>query len=126
MTENFTGDMEGILGVMVPIVAIVGGLSLAFGLRYLRNREIMEMISRGMDVSALNLPRRRRNPLALGLAAIGAGIGLLLGFMVCQSFSISRDDHAIIYFGSIALFVGIGVVLSHVIERKNSTPADNG
>ena len=36
---------------MIPIVAIVGGISLAFGTIYLRSRERIELISRGVDIS---------------------------------------------------------------------------
>ncbi len=116
--------LEGVLGVMIPIVAIVGGISLAFGSLYLRNRERMEMISRGMDISKLNdmgMPKRRRSPLRSGLVVLGAGIGLLLAYVLCNNVIVDKypgDDHTVIYFGFVATFVGLGLVLSHLLEKK--------
>jgi hypothetical protein len=124
-------NIEGVLGVMVPIIAIVGGISLAFGIAYLRSRERLELISRGVDVSKLdntqkyldflqNKPGyrgRRRSPLRSGLVWLGAGLGLLTAYYIDNTF-LPRGDHPIIYFGFVGLFVGTGLVLSHLLEKK--------
>ena len=116
-------DLQGVLGVMIPIVAIVGGLSLGFAGFYWRSRERMEMISRGMDVSKLNdMPRRRRSPLRSGLIVLGAGVGLLSAYVLCNTVIVDKnpgDDHAVIYFGFVATFIGLGMILSHMIEKKD-------
>jgi hypothetical protein len=114
-------NLEGVLGVMIPIVAIVGGISLGFAGFYLRYRERMEMISRGMDVSKLDFPKRRRSPLRRGLTVLGAGIGLLLAYWLCNSGILKTNgnrDEMIIYFGFVATFVGLAMILSHMIEKK--------
>lgn len=123
-------ELQGILGVMVPIVAIVGGLSLAFAHSYMRSRERLEMISRGMDVSALNNVKnsnwsgRRRSPLRFGMMVFGAGIGLLLSYVLCRSMAINDDDSHVIYGGFVATFVGLGMIISHLVEKKD--PLDTG
>lgn len=131
---NLDGEnIQGILGIMVPIVAIVGGLSIAFAGMYMRNRERMEMISRGMDPSKAGTDwsnfqgRRRRSPLRSGLMWLGAGLGLLCGYAFCHGFitdSHNGEDQFVIYFGFVAAFVGMGSVISHVLEKKEPETPD--
>lgn len=117
--------LEGILGVMVPIVAIVGGLSLAGATMYLRSKERMEMISRGMDVSKFDFPKRKRSPLRGGFMWLGAGVGLLLAYYLCHTV-LSGEDNEVIYFGCVALFVGLGLILSHMLDKKDPNEVNRG
>jgi hypothetical protein len=127
------GNLQNILGVMVPIVAIIGGLSLAFGIRYLKSKERMEMIARGMDVSALKgadmadainyAGRRRRSPMSNGLVFLGVGMGLLVSYYLCHSV-FTGDDNEVIYFGVIALFVGLALIIGHQMEKKTGPGTD--
>ena len=124
-------ELQGILGVMVPIVAIVGGLSLAFANNYMRSRERLEMISRGMDVSAMtnnvndNFPKRKRSPLRVGMMVFGAGIGLLLAYVLCLSMAINEEDRPVVYGGFVATFVGLGMIISHLVEKKDAQDTGN-
>ena len=119
-------ELQGILGVMVPIVAIVGGISLAFGSIYLKSRERLEMINRGMDVSALNQPwpKRKRSPLRGGLMFFSAGIGLLIAYVLCHTV-LTGEDNEVIYFGFVATFVGLGLIISHLFEKKEPDDTTN-
>lgn len=113
--------IEGILGVMIPLVSVIGGISLGFVGFYLHYRERMEMISRGMDLSKLNGPRRRRSPLRSGLIVLGAGLGLLVAYFLCNSGLINAPDNGsqtAISAGFIATFIGLGMILSHMLEKK--------
>jgi hypothetical protein len=113
-------DIQGVLGVMIPIVAIVGGLSLGFAGFYLRYRERMEMISRGIDVSKMEFPKRQRSPLRSALTFLGVGTGLLVAYILCHTvIADSRDENVVIYVGCAFLFVGLGRALTFYIERKN-------
>ena len=128
MLEAIAGeDIQGVLGVMIPIVAIVGGISLAGAIAYMRSKERMEMISRGMDVSKFDtrfdMGRRRRSPLRSGFVWLGAGIGLLLAYYLCHTVFAGQDNQ-VIYFGTVATFVGLGLLLSHFLDKKD--PADGG
>lgn len=106
---------------MIPIVAIVGGISLAMGavyLSYLSNRQKMELIGRGIDVSKLDIPKRKRSPLRSGLMVFSAGVGLLLAYYLCHTV-FTGDDNRIIYFGVVALFVGMGMIAGQLLEKKD-------
>lgn len=120
---NIDGEnLQGILGVMIPIVAIVGGLSIAFAGMYMRNKERMEMISRGMDVSQVNWPQRKRNPLRSGLTLLGAGAGVLVAYILCHTIVMDShpgEDHTVIYVGTILTFVGLARLLSYLLEKNN-------
>ena len=121
------GNLADIIGVMVPLAAVIGGLSLAFAIRYLKSKERMEMISRGMDVSAfkdldiaetMRKNRRKSSPLRSGLICLGAGFGLLISYGLCHTI-FTGDDNPVIYFGVITLFVGVALVVSHMLEKKS-------
>ena len=129
LVEINGSDLPGIIGVMIPIVSIVGGLSLGFAGFYWRSRERMEMINRGLDISKLDdTPRRRRSPLRSGLIVLGAGVGLLLAYFLCNSGLINAPDNrsqTAISAGCIATFIGLGMILSHIIESKQPKDADD-
>ncbi len=115
--EMIETRLEGILGVMIPIVAIIGGLSLAFAMAYLKSKERMEMINRGMDVSKMEFPKRRRSPLRSAFTALGVGLGLLVAYVLDRTV-LSGGDNVVIYFGCVFLFIGLGRVLSHLLEKN--------
>ena len=113
------------LGVLIPILVPISMFTMVFGIVYLRNRERMAMIERGMD-PRLNKPKSSGyNTIALtwGLLLIGAGIGLFLAYLldhtVFQSFNTNEENPAI-YFALIAIFGGAGLFLSYRIEKKDA------
>jgi peptidoglycan/LPS O-acetylase OafA/YrhL len=118
--EMVESNLEGVLGVMIPIVAIVGGLSLGFAGFYMRYRERMEMINRGMDVSKMEFPKRRRSPLRSALTFLGVGVGLLVAYVLCHTIIAENPgENVVIYVGCAFLFVGLGRFLTYTIESKN-------
>ena len=123
--EVVEGNIDGILGVMIPIIAIVGGLSLGFAGWYMRYRERMEMINRGMDLSKAEFPKTQRNPLRSALTFLGVGVGLLVAYVLCHTVLAGvGGEHEVIYVGCAFLFVGLGRILSLMLEKKG--PADTG
>lgn len=106
------------LGVMVPIVALIGSFVMVVYLRKYENMERMSMIEKGVD-PALFKSRAYRNtslPLRFSLLLIGAGIGLLFGYWLD---SMTFMDE-VAYFSMLFIFGGIGLGLSYVIEERKS------
>ncbi|MGI4020680.1 MAG: DUF6249 domain-containing protein [Janthinobacterium lividum] len=113
------------LALLIPILVPLSFFALIFGIIYLRNKERMAMIERGMDPRT-DLPKQRQvNPafsLTFGLLLIGSGLGLFIAYIM--DFFVFRDqgilDSPAIYFALIAFFGGLGLLISYFIERKSN------
>jgi hypothetical protein len=105
-----------VLGVMVPIVALIGSFVMVVYLRRFENLERMSMIEKGIDPSTFR-SRQYRNtsiPLRASLLLIGGGVGLLLGYWLD---SMTFMDE-VAYFSMLFICGGIGLGLSYLIEEK--------
>ncbi|MGI4751653.1 MAG: DUF6249 domain-containing protein [Janthinobacterium lividum] len=117
------------LAVLIPILVPLTLFALIFGIVYLRNKERMAMIERGMDPRT-NLPKQQQvSPtinLTFGLLMIGAGLGLFLAYIM--DYFVFRNqgilDSPAIYFALIAFFGGLGLFISYLIERKANQKKD--
>jgi hypothetical protein len=108
------------LEMFIPILLGLGAFAMVFGLRYLRNRENMAMIEKGMDPK-LNAarPAPYKN-LKWGLLLVGSGIGLFLAYILHEQVLQVREDNPAIYFSLIAIGGGIGLITSYRIEKKET------
>ena len=111
---------------LIPITIFGGGFAMIFGIAYLRTKENLAMVERGMN------PRQQYNrpapfkSLKLGLLFLGAGIGLLLAYFIDYNMPDKLDnsgfhyrhDNPAIYFALIAIGGGIGLITSYAIEKK--------
>lgn len=117
--------MEGrILALLIPILISLGLFALIFGIVYLRNKERMAMIERGMDPRTYLPKPRQSNPaftLTFGLLLIGSGFGLFIAYLM-DYFLFSNRFHYVdttaIYFALIAIFGGLGLFTAYQIENK--------
>jgi len=106
--------------LLVPILVPLGAFAMVFGIYYLRTRENMALIEKGMNPKQFaNRPAPYRN-LKNGLLFLGAGLGLLIAFLVDNSMNRSdfHDDNPAIYFACIAIGGGLGLIASYAIEKK--------
>ncbi len=113
------------LAVLIPIITFVGLFLLIFGIYYLRNKERMAMIERGMEPQT-NFTKKQDNrsfSLTFGLLLIGAGLGLFIAYLLDYLVFSSRFhyvDTTAIYFALIAIFGGLGLFISYLIESKSN------
>src|SRR5215510_9098287 len=119
--------------VLVPTVMFAGGFAMVFGIVYLRTKQNMAMIEKGMNPKEFaNRPAPYKN-LKWALLFIGAGAGLLVAYLldvyVLQhnyfqetiSGNIYRhrtDENPAIYFALIAIGGGLGLFGSYKMEKK--------
>ncbi|HVW58748.1 MAG TPA: DUF6249 domain-containing protein [Puia sp.] len=116
------------LGVLWLILTCLGILAMIFGIRYMRNKEIMAMIEKGLDP---NIKPERPRPapfrnLKWGLLLVGAGLGLFAAYLMDNTllYRIGHDHDEInganvsIYFAMIAIGGGLGLITSYRIEKK--------
>ncbi len=109
------------IAVLIPIIVPTSMFAMVFGIVYLHNRERMAMIERGMDPRS-NKPRSAPyQTLKWGLLLMGAGIGLFLAYVLDHSIFASMnpdEENPAIYFSLIAVFGGLGLLTSFLIEKK--------
>jgi hypothetical protein len=112
--------------VLIPITIVGGGFAMIFGIVYLKTRQNMAMIDKGMNPKEFaNRPAPYKN-LKWALLLIGAGIGLFLAYLL-DNYALypqGRFGHhdggrnAPIYFALIAIGGGLGLFGSYRIEKK--------
>jgi hypothetical protein len=112
--------------VLVPITMFAGGFAMIFGIVYLKTRENLAMVEKGMNPKQqMNRPAPFKS-LKLGLLLMGSGVGLLLAYIIDrileantnQSFHDIHDGNPAIYFALIAIGGGLGLIRSYSLERK--------
>jgi hypothetical protein len=111
----------------VPIVMFICTAAVIFGLRYMSNKERMAMIEKGLDPGLRKSQAQPYMVLKWGLLLIGAGLGLFLAFTLDHSiFKVSANEwedngrNVPIYFSLIAIFGGLGLFTSYLIEKKET------
>jgi uncharacterized protein DUF6249 len=106
-----------------------------FGNRYLRNREVLSMMEKGLDPHFK--PERPRpapfRSLKWGLLLVGAGLGLFVAYLLDNTLLYKvghymshwdNDEYRVnganvsLYFALIAIGGGLGLITSYRIEKK--------
>jgi hypothetical protein len=105
-----------ILGVMIPIIAIIGIIIAIIYVRKFENEERLAMIEKGVSPEFLNIKRERNTslPLRLSLLMIGAGVGLLFAYFLDRTF----DMEEVAYFSMLFIFGGLGLGAAYLVEEK--------
>jgi len=113
--------------VLVPITLFAGGFAMIFGIVYLKTKENLAMVEKGMNPKQ-QMPRPAPfKSLKLGLLLLGAGAGLLLAYFIDMNLPTRIDpngfryhnDNPAIYFSLIAIGGGLGLITSYAIEKKH-------
>ena len=99
------------------IVMFTGFFAMIFGIVYLATRQNMAMIEKGMNPKD-RIRRSAPRYLKWGLLLIGAGVGLLLAFLVDTLMIPHEVEPVAVYFSLIAIGGGLGLVASYKIDKK--------
>lgn len=109
------------IALMIPIFASLGFFLLIFGIVYLRNKEKMAMIERGMDPRLRTDNSGARNyVLTAAMLLIGCGVGLFLAFIIDSNMLSEETNSFPIYCSMIAFFGGLGLLTAYAIEKKEA------
>ena len=110
-------------GILVAILVPLGGMAMIFGLYYIRSRESMAMIEKGMNPKEFaNRPAPYRN-LKNGLLLLGAGIGLALAYIITQ-YILHDEENPALWFAFVGIGGGLGLISSYRIEKKELLDKD--
>ena len=103
--------------VLIPILVPLGGCAMIFGIIYLKTRENMAMIEKGMNPKEFaNRPAPYRN-LKNVLLLLGAGIGLALAYFLTQ-YVLHDEDNPALWFALIGIGGGLGLITSYRVEKR--------
>jgi hypothetical protein len=107
-----------VLGVMIPIVLIIGAFTAIVFLRKYSNQERMALIEKGLSADLIHLKNMNNTslPLRVSLLLIGSGLGILMGYVLDYTFDMEEAG----YFSMIFIFGGIGLGVAYVIEERKS------
>jgi hypothetical protein len=108
---------EGILGICIPIIAIIGGFTTAIYVRKYQHAERMAMIEKGVSKDLLfgTKPEHQvSGTLRASLLLIGVGLGFLMGYFLNEMFYMREVG----YFSMLFIFGGLGLGLAYIIEEK--------
>jgi hypothetical protein len=107
-----------ILGVMIPIISIIGAFTMIIFLRKYSNQERMALIEKGLSADLIHLKNMTNTslPLRVSLLLIGAGLGILMGYVLDRNLDMDEAG----YFSMLFIFGGIGLGIAYIIEEKKS------
>ena len=112
--------------VLIPIVMFAGAFAMIFGIYYLKTRQNLAMIEKGMNPKEFaDRPAPYKN-LKWAMLLIGAGVGLFLAYLLDNYVLLNNqpvdrynDERNVpIYFALIAIGGGLGLYASYKIEKK--------
>ena len=108
--------------ILIPLTIFGGGFAMIFGIAYLKSRENLAMLEKGLNPKEqVNRPAPYKN-LKWGLLLLGSGIGLLIAYFLDNYALPRKPDHddtvAFIYFALLAIGGGLGLISSYKIEKK--------
>jgi hypothetical protein len=108
--------------VLIPLTIFGGGFAMIFGIAYLKTRENLAMVEKGMNPKEqINRPAPYKN-LKWGLLLLGSGIGLLAAYFLDQFILPRRPNYddtvAFVYFALLAIVGGLGLISSYKVEKK--------
>jgi hypothetical protein len=111
--------------LLIPILVPIACFAMVFGIVYLRTRENLAMIEKGMNPKEFaNRPAPYRN-LKMGLLLIGSGTGLMLAYFITR-YMLHDEDNPALWFAFIGIGGGLGLYGSYKIEKKELLDKTNG
>ncbi|HXD79213.1 MAG TPA: DUF6249 domain-containing protein [Puia sp.] len=124
-----------VLGVVWLMLMTLAICAVIFGIRYMRSRELLAMVEKGMDPHFK--PEKPRpapfRSLKWGLLFVGAGLGLFAAYLLDNTVLYhvghyankyaegnweANGNNVSIYFALIAIGGGLGLISSYRIEKK--------
>ena len=105
-----------VIGVFIPIIAIIGIVIMIIYIRKYENQERMAMIEKDLNPAEFKRPNNTSTPLRFSLLLIGAGLGLFIAYFLDRALNMEE----VAYFSMIFLFGGIGLGIAYVIEERKA------
>jgi len=105
-----------IMGIMIPIISVIGLFITMIYIRKFQNLERMAIIEKGLSPDLFKQESSTAGTLRGAMLLIGAGLGLLLGYWLDRSFNMEEVG----YFAMLFIFGGAGLGIAYLIEEKKN------
>ena len=105
-----------IMGIMIPIISVIGLFITIIYIRKFQNLERMSIIEKGLAPDIFKQESSSSGTLRGAMLLMGAGLGLLLGYWLDRSF----DMEEVGYFAMLFIFGGLGLGIAYIIEEKKN------
>jgi len=106
-----------IMGIMIPIISVIGFFITVIYIRKFQNMERMAIIEKGLSPDIFKKESSSAGTLRVALLLMGAGTGLLLGYFLDRAW----DMEEVAYFSMLFICGGLGLGIAYIIEeRKNA------
>jgi hypothetical protein len=105
-----------VMGVMVPIISVIGLFITIIYIRKFQNLERMAIIEKGLSPDIFKKESSSAGTLRGAMLLIGAGLGLLMGYWLDRSF----DMEEVGYFAMLFIFGGVGLGIAYLLEEKKA------
>jgi len=110
--------------MLIPILICLGLFAMIFGIVYMKTKENLAMLEKGMNPKEwANRPAPYKN-LKWGLLLIGAGIGLTLAYFITQ-YMLHDYENPTLWIAFTGIGGGLGLVGSYRIEKKELLDKSN-
>lgn len=113
---------EEIIGVFIPIIAIIGGVAMAIFTIYSNNKERLAMIEKGMNPYEGKPLKSTTAPIVKALAYAGIGLGLLVGYIAKPYLAAPDSKGTVIVIGFALLFGGLGYFAGLTMAKNDNKP----
>ena len=113
---------ENIIGVFIPIIAIIGGVGMAIFSIYTKNKERLAMIEKGLNPYEGKPQKGATAPVVKALAYAGIGLGLLVGYIAKPYLAAPDSKGTIIVIGFALLFGGLGYFICLTMFKNDDKP----
>ena len=105
-----------IMGIMIPIISVIGLFITIIYIRKFQNLERMSIIEKGLAPDIFKQESSSAGTLRAALLLMGAGTGLLFGYFLDREW----DMEEVAYFSMLFIFGGLGLGIAYVIEEKKN------
>lgn len=109
--------MEEVVVAFAITIPLLGLFVMLVYFRRIENSERLAMIEKGVDASLFAKKQRNTSfPLRVSLLLIGAGSGLIMGYILDRQYYMEE----VAYFSMLFIFGGLGLGAAYLIEEKKN------
>ncbi len=102
------------MGVMIPIISVIGLFITIIYIRKFQNMERMAIIEKGLVPDIFKKESSSAGTLRAALLLMGAGTGLLLAYFLDRAW----DMEEVAYFTMLFICGGLGLGIAYIIEER--------